>query len=299
MPDYSIWALEFAQLPNYPDTALVYGKSEGARMLPFYYVLLQSDDHVLLIDAGFDNNDYGRDMIDRYGITIWKSPAEILPRVCLTPEDVDTIILTHHHFDHAGGLGLFPNAQVFVQRREIDNFHAKYNVTPRMSWLANGLDPDTPSVLATIESEGRLNVLDGPAEVLPGIDVRPAFDTHTAGSQYAVLTPTDGTPWIFPGDVVYVYDNLVGPNEDGILTPIGLGQGNQECCIRTTDEMLTAAGDDIRRILPWHEHRIWERYPSITFDDGLHMAEIDLAPNTPSRVHPPGAQPGRVAHSQL
>ncbi|MFC9838449.1 N-acyl homoserine lactonase family protein [Rhodococcus sp. NPDC127530] len=284
MSDYSICALEFAQLPNYPDNALVYGKAEGSRMLPFYYVVLQNDEHVILMDAGFDRNEFGRHMIDSYGIAGWQPPEVVMARIGLSPEQVDTIVLTHHHFDHAGGLGLFPNAEVFVQQREIDNFLAKYHVSERMRWLVNGLDPETPGVFDAIAADGRLRAIDGPVEVVPGIEVRPAFDTHTAGSQYAVLTQSDGEPWIFPGDVVYVYDNLVGPQGDGMITPIGLGQGNQECCIRSSDEMLTAAGDRIDRILPWHDVTIWEKFPSATHEDGLHVAEISLAPGIVSKL---------------
>lgn len=41
--------------------------------------------------------------------------------------------------------------------------------------------------------------------------------------------------------------------------------------------MLSAVGGETRRIIPFHENRIWERFPSHAFDDGLHLAEISLA----------------------
>lgn len=284
MPDYSMWALEFVQLPNYPDSALVYGATEGARMLPFYYIVLRSENHIALIDSGFANNEFGQGMIDSYGMVGFSAPEKIMPRVGLAPEDVQDIIVTHHHFDHAGGLGYFPNARVWIQRRDVDNWMAKYGAPPRLRWLENGLDPETAAVLAKIGGQGRLRLVEGVADVLPGVQVRPAFDTHTAGSQYVVVETSEGTPWVFPGDVAYVYDNIGGLDGKGMMIPIGLAQGSQECCVRSTDEMLTAANDDITRVIPSHEVRLWERYPSIQYDDGLHVGEIALAPGVQSRI---------------
>jgi N-acyl homoserine lactone hydrolase len=283
MADYSIWALEFAVLPNYPDSALVYGKTDGTRVLPFYYFALQSEDRVILIDAGFSDNDFCSGECSTYGVEGFTEPSTIMQRIGLQPEDVDSIIVSHHHWDHVSGLPYFPNAEVWIQRRDVESWERKWNAPDRLSWLRFGLDPGTGEDLAKIDREGRLRLVDGEADVAPGIKVRPAFDTHTAGSQYAVLEASDG-PWIFPGDVAYVYDNIGGVDGCEPMVPIGLGQGNQECCVRLTDEMLTAAGDDVRRVLCSHEVRIWTRHPTKTFDDGLHVAEIALAPGVASRI---------------
>ncbi|MEN2738435.1 MBL fold metallo-hydrolase [Microbacterium sp. X-17] len=283
MADYSIWALEFAVLPSYPDSALVYGKADGARVLPFYYFVVQSEDRLILIDSGFSDNAFCTDACASYGVEKFIPPAEAMSRIGLDPHDVDTIIISHHHWDHVSGVPYFPRAEVWIQRRDIENWTEKWHVSDRLGWLKGGLDPDTGDDLARVDAEGRLRPVDGHAPVAPDIDVRPAYDTHTAGSQYVVLQASDG-PWIFPGDVAYVYENIGGTDGSQPMIPIGLGQGNQECCVRLTDEMLTAAGDDVGRVLCSHEVRIWDRFPSIVADDGLHIAEIALAPGVPSRI---------------
>jgi len=285
MVDYSIWALECSHLPDYPDSALVYGATEGARMLPFCYWILQSDDHIALIDTGFNDDEFCREMIGSYGILGFSRPETILARIGIRPEDVDTVIISHHHWDHISGVKYFPNANVYIQRREVDNWMAKWGAPQRQRWLVNGLDPQTAADLAQIGGEGRLRLVEGAADVLPGIQVRPAFDTHTAGSQYIVVQAGDGgDPWVFTGDAAYTYDNIGGPDGDGPMVPIGLGQGNQECCVRVADEMLTTAGDNIHRVIPSHEVRIWDRFPTREYDDGLHVAELALAPGTASRI---------------
>jgi N-acyl homoserine lactone hydrolase len=285
MATYSKWVLEFSYMEGYPDSALVYGKQEGSRRLTFHYGVLQSEDHVVLVDAGFSDNDYCQGMIDAYGIQGFTRPAEVLASIGLTPEDVDAIVITHHHFDHIGGLEYFPNAQVYIQKREVDNFTEKWCVPTRMAWLSYGLDPATATDLAELTVQGRLHLVEGTQEILPGITVRPAFDTHTAGSQYVLVEANDGgDPWVFTGDVVSVYDNIGGVDADGPLMPIGHGQGNQECCLRVTDEMLTLAGDHTSRIVPSHDVRIWDRWPCAVGTHGLNVAELELAPGVPSRL---------------
>ena len=284
MADYSIWALEYVQLPGYPDTALIYGATEGTRMLPFYYFVLQHGDHVALVDCGFKDNEYGLEKIELHGMTGFSAPEKILARIGLAPQDVRDIIVTHHHFDHVGGLDYFPNARVWIQRREVDSWMHKFGAVPRLRWLAYGLDPDTGAALARVGGDGRLRLVDGVADVLPGVQVRPAFDTHTAGSQYIVIDAADGTPWVLPGDVACVYENIGGPDGKDPMVPVGLATGSQECCLRSTDEMLTVANDDITRVLPMHDVRLWDRYPTVQHDNGLHVAEITLAPRVPSRL---------------
>jgi glyoxylase-like metal-dependent hydrolase (beta-lactamase superfamily II) len=285
MADYSIWALEFSQLPGYPDSALVYGKSDGARMLPFYYFVLQSEDRLILVDSGFSDNAFCVEQCQLYGVRGFTRPDRIMSRIGLRPEDVDTILITHHHWDHVSGVNYFPNANVYIQKRDVESWMSKWTVPPRMKWLCGGLDPDTGADLARIGGEGRLRLVDGVADVAPGIQLRPAFDTHTAGSQYVVLEPSDaGDHWVFPGDVAYVYDNIGGPEGTEQHVPIGLAQGSMECCIRSTDEMLTAANDNIGRVLCSHEVRLWDRFPTKEYDDGLHVAEITLAPGVVSRI---------------
>ncbi|MDH6292853.1 MBL fold metallo-hydrolase [Rhodococcus opacus] len=286
MTEYSIWALEYVQLPDYPDSSLVYGAPGGSRLLPFYYFVLQRGDHVALVDAGFIDNAYGREKIDLHGMVGFADAGTVMARIGLTPEDVDDILVTHHHFDHVSGVDYFPNARVWIQQSEVASYKTKIGSPPRLEWLSYGLDPETGDSLDRIAAEGRLKLVEGVAEVFPGVEVRPAFDTHTAGSQYVVIDDVEGeTPWVFPGDVACVYENLGGVDGKNPLIPVGLATGSQECCLRSTDEMLTVAHDDIDQVLPMHDVRIWERYPSVQHEDGLHVAEVHLARGVESRLN--------------
>jgi hypothetical protein len=52
----------------------------------------------------------------------------------------------------------------------------------------------------------------------------------------------------------------------------------------TTDEMVKLAGDDTRRVIPIHEERLRDAFPSRVTSKGLRITEITLADGEPSRV---------------
>ena len=55
----------------------------------------------------------------------FEKPDAVLPKVELEPMDVDTILMTHLHFDHAGNLDAFPNANIIIQRYEYELLEAR------------------------------------------------------------------------------------------------------------------------------------------------------------------------------
>jgi glyoxylase-like metal-dependent hydrolase (beta-lactamase superfamily II) len=284
VPDYSIWIVEYARVVKYPVSGVLYGRhNQGTLVLPYGYAVLHSDDHLAVVDCGFDNAEFGKVLADMYGVSDWAPPDVVLPRIGFSPEDVDTLILTHNHFDHAGGVELFPNAHIYLQQREVSRYMWARGLPDRLQWLTTAVDPDLMLALVQRLKDGRLTLIDGEAEVLPGVRCVPAHDTHTAGSQYVTLDQHDGR-WLLAGDNCYVWENFVGSQEGGQFVPIGLAFGSMERCILTMDEMYRYVDGDIRRIVPFHEQELWQQFPTHTFDDGLHVAEVSLAPGAASRL---------------
>jgi len=91
-------------------------------------LLIESEDGLLLVDTGLGTQDY----IKSPGILLTFKLVTIVPldseeaairqvaKLGFQPEDVRHIVLTHMHFDHAGGLSDFPWAKVHVHRREYE-----------------------------------------------------------------------------------------------------------------------------------------------------------------------------------
>ncbi|MBX6769174.1 MAG: N-acyl homoserine lactonase family protein [Actinomadura rubrobrunea] len=279
--NWSIWILEYGYVDRFPASNLFAAQpNEGYRRMPYCFGLVRSADRCLLVDTGFADRQTHDRLTAKYGATRWCSPVEVLARVGVRPEEVDTILLTHNHFDHAGCVGAFPTAHVWIQRREIDCYLAAAARPRRFEFVTRSCQADLPQLLATRPA----TLVDGAAQVAPGIELHPAHDTHTAGSQLVTVTnDADGT-WVFAGDNVYSYENIEGIRGDGVFAPIGMTTGSAVTWLELADRLLASVGGDSRRILPFHEAAVWDRFPSVAFEDGLHVAEVSLAGGHPSVV---------------
>jgi N-acyl homoserine lactone hydrolase len=179
--DYSVWVLEYSYVTKYHKSGVIYGAhNQGYVKLPYCYVLIKGNGHVAMVDVGYNNKDYGGVLSERFGVENWHSPKEVLAECGVRPEEVDTVFITHAHFDHLGNIEDFPNATFYIQERELSKWIWAMSLPDRMRWTMGAVDP--ADILRTVDlaRQGRLVVVDGDREnVLPGIDLHAAFDSHT------------------------------------------------------------------------------------------------------------------------
>jgi len=276
--DYSIWVLEYGYVGRFPLSNLMSAQpGQGHRRMPYCFGLVRSAEHCVLVDTGFYEPAAQERITAKYGENCWRRPADVLGRLGVRAEAVDMVLLTHNHFDHAGCVGSFPNAHVYIQRREIERYDAAVKLGRRFEFLTRACEPTLPGTLDARAREGKVTYADGEHTVLPGIELRPAFDTHTAGSQFVLVENAADRRWLFAGDNVYIYENIEGLRGDGVFEPIGTSTGSQAVWLMTIDKALSWVGRESSRVLPFHDGRLWDRFPSRTYDDGLHVAEISLA----------------------
>lgn len=294
MANYSIWVLEYAQAPNYPVSGVLYGAhNQGFIRLPYGYVVIKGNGHVIMVDVGYNYADHGNALADRFAVQDFHGPKEVLAQIGLAPENVDTIIVTHAHFDHMGNLGDFPNARVFLQERELTKSIWAMSLPSRMGYAAVAVDPADILKCVELSRDGKLSLVSGDMEdVLPGIDLRVAYDTHTYGSMYVVVR-NDGArnskdPWVLTGDLVYVYENIDGDGAvigaERMYTPVGVATGSQLNLLMATEEIMKAVNYEKRRVIPVHERRLGDDFPSRKAKAGLAVVEVCLATGEKSRV---------------
>ena len=172
-------------------------------------MLLRNREKVIVVDTG-----NGADFVKKYGEKLGgkfkdiyniqsNTPAivEALEKHGLKPADVTDVILTHLHFDHAGGatterdgklVPTFPNATYYVQKRNLETARNP-NVREKASYFASNFEP-------LVES-GKLVELNGPRDnVLPNISVT-VTDGHTQGQQVVKVSGEEGS-LVFCGDLI-------------------------------------------------------------------------------------------------
>ena len=162
-------------------------------------VMAESGGRRILIDTGVGNK-YSEKDRDIFEISQhWI--ADAMQAAGVDPVSIDTVILTHLHFDHAGGatrMGAdqrptptFPRATYLVQRGEWEDAIGGYYVMTA-TYRDENLRP--------LAESGRLVLLDGEAEVAPGMRVRP-LPGHTRHQQ-GVLIYDRGRTAVQPGDLM-------------------------------------------------------------------------------------------------
>jgi len=160
----------------------------------------------------------------------------------------------------------------------------------RFRWLMLGIDPADILRCVDLARQGRLVCVDGHRQdVLPGIDLHAAFDTHTWGSMYVRvrndLAPNSKNSFVFCGDLAYTQENLRGfdPNDPQYI-PVGFASGSQFNLVMTTEEMVKGVDGDIKRVIAPHDEALKDLYPSRITKTGLRISELALAPGEKSQV---------------
>lgn len=187
---------------------LFYGEfSEARTQIPITCWLVHTDEVTVLFDTGLSpravpgimrNDPYAR-------FTDEDLLVHRLDSVGLAPGDVDIVVLSHLHYDHAGGADLFPRSELLAQR---DEYAYAHHPAPFFAGFYYRKNFDLPGA--------RWRLLDGDTELVPGITVLRS-DGHTPGHQSLLVELPESDPVILAGDCCYWQEHIDKERVPGVV----------------------------------------------------------------------------------
>jgi glyoxylase-like metal-dependent hydrolase (beta-lactamase superfamily II) len=164
-------------------------------------LLVRGDGRTILIDTGIGHKFTNRE-VDIYKIDHRDHSLErSLETHGVAADEVTDVVITHLHFDHAGGATIrrdgrlcptFPNARYHLQDENLAAA-SRPNLRERRSYLKENFIP--------LQEAECLNLYRGEAEILPGIHLFPVSG-HTDGQHIVRIQGGDGGTVVFCGDLI-------------------------------------------------------------------------------------------------
>jgi glyoxylase-like metal-dependent hydrolase (beta-lactamase superfamily II) len=166
-------------------------------------LVVRTGDRTVLIETGIGNK------LSEKLQGIYSNKARLLANLeasNIAPDDIDIVINTHLHFDHAGWntiykdgrpVPTFPRAKYYAQRGEWEHAQEQHE-RDRISYISDNYNP--------LIDSGQMELISGDREICPGISVR-VLGGHTRHHQSVILRSAGKTA-CYIGDLVPTVSHL-------------------------------------------------------------------------------------------
>lgn len=245
-PEYSIHAIRYAYAAD-DASELVMGAAHEKMNLAMVIWLIRGEGRNILFDSGYHRETFAKE----FPATEYLRPDEAVKLAGVQPEDITDVVISHAHWDHMGGIDLFPKATVWIQKEEFRYYTGD-------AWQPGGdhggIDPADVQELVKLNTEGRLRLVDGDnVELFPGIRAYTG-GRHTYASQYLCVA---GTPtFVLASDNLYLYRNLAEHKASATFS-----EADHAANIRNQDRMVQLAGSP-DRVVPGHDALQFQKFPT-------------------------------------
>jgi glyoxylase-like metal-dependent hydrolase (beta-lactamase superfamily II) len=247
-PEYSIQAIGYADSPGISVAGLVMGAPKDEKIdIIFAVWLIRGGGHNILFDSGFHRERWFK----AWPIKNYLRPDEAVKLAGVQPEEITDVVISHAHWDHMGGIDLFPKAVVWIQKEEFRYYTGE-------AWQPGGkhggIDREDAQELVRLNTEGRLRLVDGDdVEILPGIRAYTG-GRHTYAAQYLGIA---GNPaLVLASDNCYLYRNLQEHKASATFS-----ESDWDANIKNQERMIRLAGSE-DRVIPGHDALQFQKFPT-------------------------------------
>jgi glyoxylase-like metal-dependent hydrolase (beta-lactamase superfamily II) len=245
--NYQVYALNYLSGWKIPAKQGVIGADtadsiSGCHMI---WLLKSQSGKNILVDAGFIDSTHSEKNYIR--------PDSLLNKFGIASRDISDIILTHPHYDHIGGITLFPEAHIWMQKKDYDYFISSERLAKKDTF---GFNPTDVKNIISVNTRGRLTLIDGDnIEIMPGIKVYTGSG-HTFENQYILVnTHSEKNKILLASDAIWFYLNLER------LLPITLCR-DTSMYVNAIKRMKTLVSDQ-NLIIPGHDEIVFSKFPVV------------------------------------
>ena len=253
-PMYEIYAAKYAGPFTSKLAFLLWNQGWDQDIDRYYYIwVVKGPSETILVDTGV-----GLTVAADRKLKGYVNPIDVAARIGVQPTDVTKVVITHMHWDHVGGMEMFPKAYpkatFYVQKKEYD-FWTRHPVAKRKIF-AGTADPLAYKVMQEMEGTPRLVIANGDLSIGPGLDIM-LGPGHTIGTQSLAVTTAKGTA-VVASDCGHLARNFKEDTPSILITDL---IGWME-----TYDKVRAKASSVELCFPGHDATMLLNYPKVAED---------------------------------
>ncbi|MCO5066257.1 MAG: N-acyl homoserine lactonase family protein [Rhizobiaceae bacterium] len=232
---------------------------DGPAPINYYIWVIRNEARVVVVDTGFD----AKRAVARKRDFI-RCPTEGLKALGIDAANVETVIVTHLHYDHAGNLDRFPKARFVLQDEEMRFATGR---TMRFKSMRAPFELSDIQEMVAHNFAGRVKFVSGTETIAPGIAVH-HVPGHSRGLQSVTVTTRRGRLCL-AADAAHFYANIALERPFPIFADVSaVLEGHQK---------VLELAESPDHLIPGHDPLVSDLFPQVAGDPLIrHVSE---APN--------------------
>ncbi len=258
---HEIYAVRYAHHPRKAAENYIFGDPHDIMQPLDYYVwVIKNAARTIVVDTGFDPK-----VGEKRGRQVIKPVRDALKSIDIDPDAIETVIVSHMHYDHCGNYDLFPKARYHVQDSEMEYCTGRCMCHNQ---LRASYEEDYVISMIRKVYAGRVTFHNGVDEIAPGITVH-HIGGHAKGLQ-SIRVKTQRGYVMLAADAVHLYPHL----DEGRVFPTTYNLEEVLEGYETLKRLATSR----RHIVPGHDPAVMKEYPAAKAGLEEWVVRLDVAP---------------------